>query len=270
MPRPIVFLSDFGLDDEFVGVCHGVIARLAPEATVIDLTHSIPRHDVVLGAVLLADTLRYMPDDAVFVAVVDPGVGTERREIAVRAASGALLVGPDNGLLSVAWSRLGGPEAAVAITSPEVTLEPRSHTFHGRDVFAPAAAHLANGASLDALGPALDPESLVRIRLAEPVVGPATVRAEVLSLDRFGNVELNARESHVRSAGLAGAERLGLRTAGRSVTVRWATAYGGLDEGEYGIMFDSRGWLAVVLNGANAGEALALSVGDPVSVVGVG
>jgi S-adenosylmethionine hydrolase len=270
MPRPIVFLSDFGLDDEFVGVCHGVIARIAPEAKVIDLNHSVPRHDVVLAAVLLADTVRYMPDDAVFLAIVDPGVGTDRREVAVLAGSGAFLVGPDNGLLSLAWERLGGLLTAVEIASPEITLEPQSHTFHGRDVFAPAAAHLANGTSLGVLGPGVDPESLIRVRLADPVVGPATIRAEVIAVDRFGNVELNARESHVRAAGLEGSDRLRIRTVTVEVTVRWAAAYGGLDEGEHGVMFDSRGWLAIVLNGANAAEALGLSVGDPVTVLGVG
>src|SRR5262245_26682420 len=184
MARPIAFLSDFGLDDEFVGVCHGVIARISPETRVIDVTHAVPRHDVVLGAVLLADTARYMPEDAVVLAVVDPGVGTDRREIAVRTSTGALLVGPDNGLLSLVWNRLGGPGAAALIASPDVTLEPRSHTFHGRDVFAPAAAHLSMGAALESLGPLLDLESLVRIQLAEPVIGPASIRAEVLAVDR--------------------------------------------------------------------------------------
>jgi S-adenosylmethionine hydrolase len=270
MARPIAFLSDFGLDDEFVGVCHGVIARISPETRVIDVTHAIPRHDVVLGAVLLADTASYMPEEAVHLAVVDPGVGTDRREIAVRTARGALLVGPDNGLLSLAWDRLGGPEAAARITSPDVTLEPRSHTFHGRDVFAPAAAHLALGDALEALGPALEIESLVRIRLAEPVIGPASINAEVLAVDRFGNVELNVRQAHVRAAGLEGADAVRIATASGVETVRWAHAYGGLDEGEVGVMFDSRGWMALVLNGASAAERLELSVGDAVQVRGIG
>jgi hypothetical protein len=270
MARPIAFLSDFGLEDEFVGVCHGVIARISPETRIIDVTHAVPRHDVVLGAVLLADTAGYMPEDAVLLAVVDPGVGTDRREIVVRTARGALLVGPDNGVLSLAWDRLGGPDAAAQIASSDVTLEPRSNTFHGRDVFAPAAAHLSLGESLESLGPLLEPGSLVRIRLAEPVIGPASIRAEVLAVDRFGNVELNAREAHLRAAGLEGGDVVRIATAETTETVRWADAYGGLDEGEVGVTLDSRGWLAIVLNGANASERLGLSVGDAVQVLGIG
>jgi S-adenosylmethionine hydrolase len=149
--RPIVFLTDYGLGDEFVGVCHGVMERIAPDVTVIDLTHAIPREDVVQGALTLGRAVRFMPDDAVYLAVVDPGVGSDRRAIGVACASGAVLVGPDNGLLSMAWDELGGARLAAEITSSAVRLEPMSETFHGRDIFAPAAAHLARGMALDEL-----------------------------------------------------------------------------------------------------------------------
>jgi len=142
MARPIVFVTDYGLADGFVGICHGVMARIAPEARVIDLTHAIPRQDVMRGALVLGRATDFMPGDAVYAAVVDPGVGSERRSIAVRAASGAVLVGPDNGLLSMAWDAFGGAVAAVEIAAEDVVLQPVSKTFHGRDVFAPAAAHL--------------------------------------------------------------------------------------------------------------------------------
>src|SRR6266511_4683271 len=135
----ITFLSDYGLEDHFVGVCHGVIARIAPNARVIDLAHGIPPQDVLRGAMVLAGAAPFMPEDAVYLGVVDPDVGGPRGAVAVRAASGALLVGPDNGLLSLAWEALGGAEAAVEIAAPDVLLEPVSATFHGRDVFAPAA-----------------------------------------------------------------------------------------------------------------------------------
>ncbi len=147
MARPIVFLTDYGLADEFVGICHGVMASIAPGATVIDLSHSVPRHDVKRGALMLGRATAFMPKDSVYVAVVDPGVGSDRRSIAVRAASGAVLVGPDNGLLAVAWDSLGGARSAVEIGAEQVVLHPVSKTFHARDVFAPAAAHLAMGMS---------------------------------------------------------------------------------------------------------------------------
>ena len=160
MSRPIVFLTDYGTADEFVGVCRGVMLRIAPDARIVDLTHAIPRQDVMRGGLTLGRATSYMPDDAVYVAVVDPGVGSGRRSVAVRAASGAVLVGPDNGVLSMAWEALGGADTAVEITSDAIVLHPVSHTFHGRDVFAPAAAHLATGVPIGDLGPAVAVEEL--------------------------------------------------------------------------------------------------------------
>ena len=140
MQWPIVFMSDYGLADEFVGICHGVVARIAPRVRVIDLTHAIPRHDVAAGAMALGRAAPFMPEDAVYLGVVDPGVGSARRPVAVACGSGALLVGPDNGVLSMAWATLGGAAQAAEITSERVLLGPVSATFHGRDVFAPAAS----------------------------------------------------------------------------------------------------------------------------------
>ena len=218
--RPIVFISDFGLDDEFVGICHGVIARIAPESRVIDLTHGVPGQDVVRAALLLAESLPYVPQDAVFLAVVDPGVGTDRRAVAVRTRQGAVLAGPDNGVLSQAWSRLGGAVEAVEITSPEVILPGGSHTFHGRDVFAPAAALLAGGMELGALGPSVEIESLARVEALEPEVHPGRLHAQVLGIDRFGNVQLTIRADHLEQAELADATVVQVRTA-RSLPASW-------------------------------------------------
>jgi len=170
MARPIVFVTDYGLADGFVGICHGVMARIAPEARVIDLTHAIPRQDVMRGALVLGRATDFMPGDAVYAAVVDPGVGSERRSIAVHAASGAVLVGPDNGLLSMAWDAFGGAVAAVEIAAEDVVLQPVSKTFHGRDVFAPAAAHLAHGLPLERMGPSVDPAGLRALELAAPML----------------------------------------------------------------------------------------------------
>ncbi|BCB82361.1 hypothetical protein Pflav_087710 [Phytohabitans flavus] len=186
----ISFTTDYGLSDGFVASCHGVIARLAPEARVIDVTHGVAPGDVARGAAVLAQTVPYLPP-AVHVAVVDPGVGTSRRGIAARAPGG-VLVGPDNGLLPWAVDALGGAEELVELANPEWFLADVSSTFHGRDIFAPVAAHLALGADLADAGPAADPATLVR--LPEPVVavGDGWLEAEVLTVDRFGNVQLAA------------------------------------------------------------------------------
>ena len=168
MSKPVVFVSDLGLRDEFVGVCHAVIARVAPASLVIDISHGVAPHDIRAGASILAECLRFAPADAVGLGVVDPGVGTARIPIAIETAAGRYLVGPDNGLLSLAWRADGGPLRAVTIASPEVTLSPISSVFHGRDVFAPAAGHLAAGMDLDALGPSVAVDTLVEVRIARP------------------------------------------------------------------------------------------------------
>jgi S-adenosyl-L-methionine hydrolase (adenosine-forming) len=265
-PRPIVFLSDYGLEDEFVGVCHGVISRIAPEARVIDLAHSIPRHDVLRGALVLSESMPYMPNDAVYLAVVDPGVGTDRARIAVEAASGDVFVGPDNGLLSLALDRAGGARRAFEITSPAVLQEPVSATFHGRDIFAPAAAHVAAGTGLEELGPPFDPKSLTPLSLAQPTVHRGLISGEVLGLDRYGNVQLNVRRSHLADAHLQRAAELEVRTPARSLTVRRAFTFAEVGEGDYAAVLDSWGYLALVRNGASAAEGLAVRPGDGIVI----
>lgn len=262
MTRPIVFCTDYGLVDVFVGVCHGVIARIAPEARVIDLTHHVARQDVLQGAILLARASRFMPDDAVYLAVVDPGVGSERRPIAVEARSGAHLVGPDNGLLSMAWAELGGAERAVEIAAPEVLLQPVSRTFHGRDVFAPAAAHLAMGAALEELGPPIDVGDLQVLEPPRPMVAPGSVGARVISIDAFGNVQLNARPEDLDAAGLGPILQLGPRAIPRVDT------FTDLRPGSVGALVDSDGFVALVVNRGSAAELLHLKVGDAVVLGG--
>jgi S-adenosyl-L-methionine hydrolase (adenosine-forming) len=256
--RPIVFMTDYGRADEFVGVCHGVMASIAPGSRVIDLTHDVPRQDVMRGALTLGRATKFMPADAVYVAVVDPGVGTERRSIAVRAATGALLVGPDNGLLSTAWVALGGAEAVAAIEDPRVMLFPVSKTFHGRDVFAPAGAHLAVGGSLADVGPALEPSALRTLEMPSPMVTPGALGCRVIGVDGFGNVQLNARPRDLTSAGL-GDE---LQVAGR-VVLR-VGIFADVPEGVLAAIVDSQGYLALVVNHGSAGQLLHLAEGDAV------
>ncbi len=166
----VTLLTDYGRDDEFVGVCHGVIRSIHPDAQIVDVTHGITRYDVRHGAIVLRNTLPYMPV-GVHVAVVDPQVGTERRAVALETADGRILVGPDNGLLSLAWERSGGVRLAVDVTRSPHRLEPVSATFHGRDLFAPVAAHLAAGAELADAGDPVEPETLTRLELPAPQGG---------------------------------------------------------------------------------------------------
>jgi S-adenosyl-L-methionine hydrolase (adenosine-forming) len=263
MSRPIVFLTDYGRSDAFVGICHGVMAQIAPDARVIDLSHSVPRQNVLRGAVELSRAVPYMPTDAVYVAVVDPGVGSNRRAVAVAAGS-TLLVGPDNGMLSLAWDALGGVTDAVEIRSPDVILAPVSRTFHGRDVFAPAAAHLAAGTRLGDLGPALDVASLERLDVPGPMVAAGAVGARVTATDGFGNVQLNATELDLDAAGVA--EGRVLVVNGRRLPR--AGTFAELPEREPGLIIDSDGHLAIVVNRGNAALMLGLAAGDVVVVEG--
>jgi S-adenosylmethionine hydrolase len=266
---PIVFLSDFGLGDEFVGTCHGVVARLAPDARIIDLTHGVPRGDVLRGAIMLRGALPYVPEDAILLAVVDPGVGTDRRPLAVRTAGGRLLVGPDNGLLSPAWASLGEVETAVEVASPSVVLEPISATFHGRDVFAPAAAHLATGEDLRRLGPEVDLGSLVRLDVPSAAAADGSLRAPVLSVDAFGNVQLAATEVDLGRAGLREALDLVVRAGRESLPAARGRTYAAVQEGALVVLVDSSGWLAVASNRGDAATMLRVAPGDEVEISGV-
>lgn len=258
MSRPIVFLTDYGMADEFVGVCRGVMMRIAPDARVIDLTHSIPRQDVMRGGLTLGRATSYMPGDAIYVAVVDPGVGSGRRSIAVRTTTGALLVGPDNGVLSLAWEALGGLEAAVEITSGTVVLQPVSHTFHGRDVFAPAAAHLATGVPLERLGPSIAIEELLVVELPGPMVASGAIGARVTGVDGFGNVQLNVGPEDLEAAGVGPI----LTVRGRAVPR--VGIFADLPEGTLGAIIDSQGQLALIVNRGSAADMLGLSTGKTI------
>lgn len=254
----LTFLSDFGLDDEFVGVCRSVIAGIAPDVSVIDLGHA--HAGVLAGAAALAQSVPYVPAPAVHLAVVDPGVGTVRRGIALRCVDGSVLVGPDNGLLVWAAEVLGGPEAAVELSSPSYRLPATSATFHGRDVFAPAAAHLFAGVELPALGAPLDPSGLVR--LPDPVVevSPGRLRADVLRADRFGNVQLAARAADLERSGLAGRVQVVGERAGAGAEI--GSTFGDVGRGELVVHVDSAGHVAVAKRDGSAADAL----GAPVSL----
>ena len=261
----ITFLSDFGLQDDFVGTCHGVIKRIAPDADVIDITHGIEPQQVLQGALVLANTLPYMPE-GVHLAVVDPGVGGARRALALRAGDSRLFVGPDNGLLMPAAEKLGGIEAVHELTNEGYALAPVSRTFHGRDLFAPAAAHLARGVELAELGPPVDPDALVRIDVPRPDVGENRIRATVLYVDRFGNVQLNLTREHLQQGevtpGMTVEIELGLE---RYYAVA-ARTYADARPGDILLYEDSYRNIALAINGGNAAEMFAAQAGQDVRI----
>jgi len=253
----VTLLTDYGRDDDFVGVCHGVIRSIHPEAQIVDITHGITRYGVRQGALVLRNTLPYMPR-GVHMAVVDPQVGTERRAVALRSADGRLLVGPDNGLLSLAWERCGGVELAVDVTRSPHRLEPVSATFHGRDIFAPVAAHLALGAELAEAGDPLDPQDLAVVGLPEPRTEDGTLVAHALVVDRFGNVALDVAHDDMAGTGITLGEAVEIEAAGERYLATYAQTFADVRPGELIVYEDAYRTLAVAINRGDAAGTLAL------------
>jgi S-adenosyl-L-methionine hydrolase (adenosine-forming) len=261
----LTFLSDFGLQDDFVGTCHGVIKSIAPDVEIIDVTHGIPPQHVLQGALVLANTTQYMPV-GVHLAVVDPGVGSSRRPLALRSGDGRLFVGPDNGLLMPAADRLGGVEAAHELANADYALDIVSRTFHGRDLFAPAAAHLAAGVELELLGPPLAIDALARLDLPEPQIGENRIHATVLYIDRFGNVQLNLSREHMQQAevppGTVIEVELGLDRYYAVVARTFADAR----KGDVILYEDAYRNIALAISGGNAAELFGAAPGQDVRI----
>jgi hypothetical protein len=259
----ITFLSDFGLQDDFVGTCHGVMKRIAPQVQVIDITHGIPPQQVLQGALVLANTVPYMPE-GVHLAVVDPGVGGVRRALALQDEAGRLYVGPDNGLLVPAAERFGGIAAAHELASPAYSLQPVSRTFHGRDLFAPAAAHLALGVPLAELGPPLALETLVRIDLPAPAFVDGELHATVLYVDRYGNTQLNLTRRHLEQAGVQPGSRVELEVDGERYFAVVARTFADARSGDIVLYEDSYRNVAIAINKGDAAAMLGLTAEQPV------
>jgi S-adenosylmethionine hydrolase len=255
----LTLLTDYGLDDGFVAACHGVAARIAPGARIIDITHLVPPGDVRRGAAVLAQTMPYMPA-AVHVAVVDPGVGTARRGIAVEAGE-AILLGPDNGLLSWAVAALGGARRAFQLTNGELWLHPVSQTFHGRDIFIPVAAHLAAGADLSSVGTELDTGDLVTLPAPTSRVHDREAEGEVMSVDRFGNVQLSIAASDADRIGIGFGAQLVVRCGRRQLTVPYLETFAAVAPGELVAFTDSAGLISLAVNAGDAAQQLGLPPG---------
>lgn len=264
MTRPVItFLTDFGLTDDFVGTCHGVIKRIAPEAEIIDITHGIAPQQVLQGALVHASTLAYMPV-GIHLAVVDPGVGTDRKPVVLRSADGRLHVGPDNGLLVPAAERLGGVTEVWELEEPRYRLEPVSRTFHGRDVFAPAAAYLASGVEPAQLGPPVDPAALVRLDMPVPRVDPQGIVAHVLIIDRFGNVQLNLTAPQLESVGIVPGKLIEFEVGHERYYAVAARTFADVARGDIVLYEDSYGNIAIAINEGDAADVLATRAGDVV------
>jgi S-adenosylmethionine hydrolase len=253
----ITLLTDYGRDDDFVGVCHGVIRTIHPEAQIVDITHGLRRYAVRQGALVLRNTLPYTPV-GVHLAIVDPQVGTERRAVALRTADGRLLIGPDNGLLSLAWERCGGIELAVDVSRSPHRLEPVSATFHGRDIFAPVAAHLARGAALEDAGDPLDPAELATVELPQPRVDDGAVVAHALVIDRFGNAALNVDHEDMAGTGITLGGTVELEVGGERYLATYTQTFADVRPGELIVYEDAYRTLAVAINRGDAAATLAL------------
>lgn len=264
----ISFLSDFGSTDEFVGVVHGVVARLAPDVRVIDVTHGIAPGNIRAGALSLTRAIQYLPE-GVILAVVDPGVGTDRRAIAARTAVG-FFVGPDNGLLSPAVAMAGGATEIVSIENPEMVIPSVASTFDGRDRFAPAAALLATGeADLADLGPPVDPATVTPLLLPLPENDSGTMRGLAWWTDRFGNAQTNISPEDLHEVGLSPGDTVRLTLGASRYDLAWVDAFGDVEDGEAMVLVDASGLVAIAVRNGHAAEELNVADGTPLAIQAV-
>lgn len=261
----VTFTSDYGLDDVFVGVCKGALAQIAPHVRILDVCHLVTAQDVEQGATSLAAAIPYLPV-AIHLALVDPMHGSSSRGVVVETADGSLLVGPDNGILSLAWDERGGIVHAVEIANPALWRETVHRTFRGRDIFAPVAAHLANGQALADVGPSIDPADLTRLPVRSVVVDDDHVHAEVSVVDHFGNVSLNLARADLEAAGMTLGDTVELRCNGRTLNVPFTATYGDVARGRLTLCEDSFRAIMLAVNAGHASRELRVARGEPVVI----
>jgi S-adenosylmethionine hydrolase len=268
-PAWLTFLSDFGVEDVFLGVCKGVIARTAPDVRVLDVLHLINPQDVEQGAAVLASAIPYLPVPAVHLALVDPFRAAPVRGIAVRTADGSTFVAPDNGLSSQAWDVAGGAVSAYVLDNPELWHPAPARTFRGRDVYAPVAAHLAMGLPVARVGTEVPIEELERIAVRQPTVDDDHVHGEVVMVDHFGNLTLNLHRTDLEAAGIQLGDRVELRCGGKTMSVPFTLTYGEVSRGRVAVCEDSFRTVTIAVNQGSAAMALRARRGDPLVIARV-
>ncbi len=262
----LTFLSDYGFEDAFLGVCKGVIARTAPQVQVIDVLHLVVPQDVEQGAAVLASAVPYLPSPAVHLALVDPFRATPTRGVVVRTADGSMFVSPDNGLTSLAWEALGGPVEARIIDNPALWSPAPARTFRGRDVFSPVAARLADGLELAEVGSEVDVDEVERIEARQPTVEADHVHGEVSQVDHFGNLTLNLQRAHLESAGIVLGEDVELRCSGKSMVVPFLETYGQVGRGRLVVCEDAFRTVTIAVNSGSAALRLRARRGEPLVI----
>ncbi len=264
-PDHVSFLSDYGYADEFVGVCKAVLVGVAPDLKILDITHDIPAHNIRAGALTLVRSVQYLPDGIVL-AVVDPGVGTDRRALAVETES-MIFIGPDNGLLAPAVAMLGGASRVVSLTNDEYQIDSPGPTFAGRDVFAPAAGFLARGVAFEDLGEAIDVNSLTPALVPLPNIEDGTIVGEVWWVDRYGNAQLNIDPDELRSLGIAPEATVEVRFGTSARQARWVSTYADAKPSELALVVDSYGLVSLALDRASAAESCGIGAGSAVTII---
>jgi S-adenosylmethionine hydrolase len=259
----VTFLSDYGLEDHLVGVCKGVVALIAPHVRIIDICHQVTAQSIRIGASMLAEAVTHMPT-GVHLALVDPARASVARGLAIRCADGSTFVCPDNGVSSQAWAEVGGVTEARELTNPRLWDPHPSASFRGRDMFAPVAAHLANGLPLAEVGNEVDPATLEVLESVAPHVHGDHVHGSVRMVDHFGNLALNVRRSDLEAAGIQLGDMIELRSAGKVMEVPFALAFGDVQAGRVAVCEDAFRAITVAVNCGRASQILRAAPGDPV------
>jgi S-adenosylmethionine hydrolase len=262
----LTFLSDYGYEDPFLGVCKGMVARIAPDVRILDVVHLIHPQDVEQGAAVLASAIPYLPSPAVHLALVDPFRASPVRGVAVRTGDGSTFVSPDNGLTSQAWAAAGGAVRAHVLDNRALWAPKTARTFRGRDVFAPVAAALAAGTPIEQVGTALDVDELELLAVREPAVDDDHVHGEIVTVDHFGNLTLNLQRSHLEAAGITLGDTVQLRCSGKARTVPFLITYGEADPGALVVCEDSFSTVTVAVNQGSAAAELRARRGDPLVI----
>lgn len=265
-PGWLTFLSDFGFEDPFLGVCKGMIARVAPDVRVLDVMHMVQPQDVEQASAVLAAAIPFLPAPAVHLVVVDPFRERPVRGVAIRTADGSVFVSPDNGVTSQAWECAGGAVEARVLENTDLWSPSPARTFRARDVFSPVAAHLAAGTPLEQVGPAVDVDELERLARREAVVDDDHVHAEVVTVDHFGNLTLNVQRAHLEAAGMTLGDAVELRCSGKARTVPFLLTYGEVGARRLVLCEDSFGTVTVAVNSGSAAKTLRVDRGDPLVI----